>query len=118
MKDETYKKVYIRSADDLPKEDGNYIAHDKVSNATYPYCKFNNNEGSKFWLQCIDWYLHPIEPLPVPVTDEMIKEWAELSCNYTLPPDERKVLIFQRIVGAKAMRDNKINLISKRDEKI
>ena len=55
---ETYRKVYINSEADLPKEDGNYICLHKGETKLdiFPY-KVNESH----WFVEIDWYLQPIE---------------------------------------------------------
>jgi hypothetical protein len=68
MKDEYYKKVYIRSAEDLPKKTGSYLCKFKNDDVTIPtrYVAFEVDSlhpqmGINWWLRNIDWYLHPIE---------------------------------------------------------
>jgi len=55
---EIYRKVYINSEADLPKEDGNYICLHKGETKLdiFPY-KVNESH----WFVKIDWYLQPIE---------------------------------------------------------
>jgi len=56
---EYYRKVFIKSEEDLPKEDGIVIVKD-TTNANPHY--FIYNKGCRdFWLTNIDWYLQPIE---------------------------------------------------------
>jgi len=62
MKEELYRKVYIKSESDLPKEEGNYYL-----------VKYNKNfagiiaeeifykESIKAWMDAVVWYLQPIE---------------------------------------------------------
>jgi hypothetical protein len=61
-KEKLYKKVYIRSEADLPKEDGIYFVAKKdslKSNWLKPliFTIISKNE----WLNTIDWYLQPFE---------------------------------------------------------
>jgi hypothetical protein len=67
MKDEIYKKVYIKSEADLPKEKGTYIVSlhpvartGNESMTTYLFNPNNNNHINS-WQRDIDWYLQPIE---------------------------------------------------------
>jgi hypothetical protein len=62
MKEELYRKVYIKDASDLPKE-GIYYCHFKIHNSTGKLKKWSFTKGSNdyYWLRDIDWYLQPIE---------------------------------------------------------
>lgn len=68
MKTEIYKKVYIRSEEDLPKEEKEYFVglkgnYDRTIDV---YCYYSDNDiAIKQWMDNIDWYLQPIE-----ITDE------------------------------------------------
>jgi len=119
MKDETYKKVYVRSEADLPKE-GNFITH--FTSGEVEFISFKTiweifKIRSKVTKVTIDWYLLPIEPLPAPVTDEMIKEHAKevfvLANLFSANPDVAKsvipILEGFYIDGAKWMRDKLSN---------
>jgi len=75
---EYYRKVFIKSEEDLPKERYNYyyfVHHVKAdNNESAPF----NNELKDYWLDHFDWYLQPIEEQPkteLP-TDEEINEEA------------------------------------------
>ena len=66
MKDELYKKVYIKSESDLPKENGTYFVRIKtppftqeLSAVGYIWAK-NISKVNRFWLDKVDWYLQPI----------------------------------------------------------
>jgi hypothetical protein len=97
MKDgQLFRVKVIKGTDDLPKYGKEFVAHDKISNATYPYCKFNK----EFWLNNIDWYLEPIE-----VSDADIEAWAKKE-YYGESFDA--VCIDAYINGAKSMRDGEI----------
>ncbi len=64
---ETFIKVYIKSEDDLPKEDIYYFVHD--NNYQLPLQVHRWLKGSEqYWLEHIDWYLKPVE-IPE-ITDE------------------------------------------------
>ena len=55
-----YRKVYIRSKQDLPKDDKPYICHVKTSNETghLSWLPVKGNEG--IW-EMVDWYHQPTE---------------------------------------------------------
>jgi hypothetical protein len=78
MKTELFKKVYIKSEADLPKE-GSYIAHFTSDSVEFLSCEIISviyRIRSKVTKITIDWYLQPIE---IP-SDEEIK----LACPQTL----------------------------------
>jgi hypothetical protein len=57
MKTELFKKVYIRSEADLPKEEGVYFAHSVMSKISLIQCTLNDLIiGNGVY----DWYLQPI----------------------------------------------------------
>lgn len=69
-----YKKVYIHSEDDLPKETGRYLGHEKCFKSqdlidSYHYDK-DDKDFCCDWLNTFDWYLLPVS-LP---SDEEIEE--------------------------------------------
>ncbi len=69
---EYYKKVYIKSESDLPKEEGEYIVssnHDKAVEFFFP----DNPYDISDWVEDIDWYLQPIsQPEPTTMTYIML----------------------------------------------
>lgn len=71
---ELYRKVEIKSADDLPKEDGNYFVKLKDSRISISVYYWENKEPGfkKVWLECVDWYLQPFE-LDLPTEAEIIE---------------------------------------------
>jgi hypothetical protein len=73
MKTELFKKVYIKSESDLPKEDGAYFCHYKQygENSTH----FTKTNLARVYTREteIDWYLLPIQE-PVMPTDELKNE--------------------------------------------
>jgi len=84
MKDGQLLRVkVIKTATDLPKEEGNYIVHinsnrneqENTSNWYY------DNKKESFWMFHIDWYLQPIEEQESKsekqVTDKIIEKWAK-----------------------------------------
>ena len=60
-----YTKVIIKSADDLPKKEGEYFAHridyNEITFRTFkigePKLHYNHAYYLNFWLKNIDWYL-------------------------------------------------------------
>ncbi len=54
--EQIYKKVYIHSEDDLPKEDGKYICHHRGADEDeFDLLPFKVKESH--WFPHIDWYL-------------------------------------------------------------
>jgi len=88
MKYELYKKVYIKSEADLPKEDGVYIAHSKIFDKVGNW-KFKNYENDNFpeyckkqWLDNIDWYLLPVSTT---LSRDIVKKiilWTQDALHY------------------------------------
>ena len=112
---ELFEKIYIKTASDLPKE-GRYFTHLKDGyeyalnfNPTEDLTKFGCEYQAhpEYWLESIDWYLQPIEPLPAPVSDEMIEKYFT-SSHFDDKNGHHYRINKDRIFGAKAMRDGKI----------
>jgi hypothetical protein len=59
MKEELYRKVYIKSEADLPECTGEYIASFALTIHNLSFGR-DNKENRKYWLDQVDWYLHPI----------------------------------------------------------
>ena len=76
MKEELYRKVYVKSEADLPKEDGTYICLHKGETKLdiFPY-KVNESH----WFVEIDWYLQPIEQSESKIAKEILRK----VCKYT-----------------------------------
>jgi hypothetical protein len=75
MKTELYKKVWIKSEADLPKEDGVYFCYYKKYGENSTHFYKNNLARIQRWLTELDWYLQPIEQIEQPavqLTDEEI----------------------------------------------
>jgi len=101
MKTELYKKVFIKSEDDLPKEKGYYFvkkkAPDKRSHGFREYdvpidirwSNINFAQGKQDWLSNIDWYLQPIE---IPTEEEVNNNACKIYANASNPDD--KILAF------------------------
>jgi len=113
MKEETYEKVFIKTEADLPEENGKYIC--MIKNINHPallqYDIQSKGEYgySKQWLELVDWYLKPTEP----VSDEDIFKSADLACcvcDEDEPEHTRIDIVMWEgyVKGAKAHRDNKI----------
>ena len=54
-------KRFIKTEDDLPKENGNYIVcfNKDIEYHFTSFRSFTKNQSEKLWLNCIDWYLQP-----------------------------------------------------------
>ena len=109
MKEETYEKVFIKTEADLPKENGKYIC--MIRNINHPallqYDIQSKGEYgySKQWLELVDWYLKPAEP----VSDADIEKWAKKRLPFlehaVFSVSQLRDLLYE---GAKAMREGKI----------
>ena len=62
---------------------------------------------SKQWLELVDWYLKPTEP----VSDEDIEKWAYDELEQNICGDYERGIAIGKTIGAKAMRDGKIKPI-------
>jgi hypothetical protein len=69
MKEELYRKVYVKSEADLPKEDGNYICLHKGATKLDIF-PFKVNESH--WFVEIDWYLQPVEQSESKTAEEIL----------------------------------------------
>lgn len=74
---ELYKKIFIKSEADLPKEEGSYYAHDRSYSNDFIITDFfdKKQHGIFNWLQNIDWYFQPLPESPAQgmPTDEEIE---------------------------------------------
>jgi hypothetical protein len=108
---ELYRKIYIKSEADLPKEVGSYFVYFKdvgediydwvLTNGENPVEEYWNGQFQEdYWINTFDWYLQPIE-----ITDSDIEAWADKI--------ERRGCSYYNglMAGAKAMRDNEIKHI-------
>jgi hypothetical protein len=104
---ELYRKVYIKSEADFPKEDGVYYVACFGSNKDLAWYSFNKShkENQNFWNRAVDWYLI-LEP---EITDADIEAWAETMYSKTFGSKYIQLLT----KGAKAMRDGEIKHIDK-----
>jgi hypothetical protein len=98
MKDELFKKVYIHSAEDLPKENEAYLSHSTSGFIGFRRCVLSSthksetfeNISSQWWLEHIDWYLQPIESNDKEIIekqDELIK-YVFSNFLFTTDPDK------------------------------
>jgi len=111
MKTELFKKVYIHSEKDLPKEAGFYFLHWKHTND-----RMHTQMGVQYYDESIkglwfgkgwyDWYLLPVS---IP-SDEEIEKWAEEESKVEIEEDG-EVKTYSTCIsefyieGAKWMRD-------------
>jgi hypothetical protein len=81
MKTELYKKVYIKSEVDLPKEDGVYFCHYKRFGENSTHLFKTNLARKTTWETEIDWYLQPIEQIeqlePVTAEENIIESFCD-----------------------------------------
>jgi hypothetical protein len=68
--EEMYKKIFIKTEADLPKEEGQYFIHTLQGRMFY----INLYTIKNYYKEVIDWYLQPCPPQPREVTDEEIYE--------------------------------------------
>lgn len=105
---EYYRKVYIKSEADLPKEDGLYLSQshkgilgDRIFGEYEKEKNYAYHHSAKFWLDNIDWYLQPIaDKAPIESKDPTEKQFAELEeyfnikhkdgIDNSIPPNEDK----------------------------
>jgi len=116
MKEETYKKVFIKTEADLPKEHTTYIVFDKSRyGKCVMYLEYNpyDPESIADWMATIDWYLKPVEL----VSDEDIEKWAYDESEQNICGDYERGIAIGKIIGAKAMRDGKIPKSNEKPEK-
>ena len=113
---EYYRKVFIKSEEDLPKEDGDYIVHSKSYGWTgiANWKAFENPNYPEYnqylWLLNYDWYLLPVE---LPSVEEIIDYALDYVSHKSLKPANKGLIKDALIIGAKAMRDGKIQLKDK-----
>lgn len=95
-----YTKRFIKTEDDFPQKDGNYICHHYGMPETildvFPY-----KVKESHWFVEVDWFLEPRE-LP---TDEMIDDYFSIKQGGLRATNDA---LNNRRIGAKAMRDGKI----------
>lgn len=109
MKEELYKKIYIKSEADLPKS-GLYFCG--ITDSCFGSFHFNpdDKDDIDFWIGNVMWYLQPIEPVEAEkdkVTDDDIEKYFT-SHHYDNKNGHHYRVKKDRIFGAKAMRDGLI----------
>ena len=108
MMKELYEKVFIKTEADLPKENGKYIC--MIKNINHPALLQYDIQSkgkygySKQWLELVDWYLKPTEP----VSDEDIEIFIKVHPGNTNDFIIDTAVSAGFIEGAKAMREGKI----------
>lgn len=110
---ETFKKVYVKSEADLPKESGyHFVCHKDQRHNYYAFDNDGPFENRDYWSKHIDWYLIPDEkPEKKPPTDEDIRKQSETEIDPTINVDfndEQSSVAKRRRLwsyGAKWMRD-------------
>ena len=60
-REETYKKIFIKSPDDLPKENGRYTVCKTSGKCWNNFLFVKDSDYQELWLNTIDWYLQPQE---------------------------------------------------------
>lgn len=109
---ELYRKIYIKSEADLPKEVGSYFVYFKdvgediydwvLTNGENPVEEYWNGQFQEdYWINTFDWYLQPIE-----ITDSDIEAWAD---NKAVDDLHRRTII----AVAKAVINGEIKHIEK-----
>jgi hypothetical protein len=105
-----YEKIYIKSVDDLPKEDGIYFT--QITDTCKGSFHFNpdDKDDIDFFMGDVEFYLLPIED---PTDEEIIDYALEYVSHKSLKPANRGLIKDALIIGAKAMRDGLIKNKSK-----
>jgi hypothetical protein len=82
MKEDTqlFRKVFIKTKQDLPKESGYYFAATKElmpEHCKQLWCRcYEKGHNESWWLSAVDWYLQPIEEESKPSASiDDIKKW-------------------------------------------
>jgi hypothetical protein len=114
MKEQLYKKVFIHSAEDLPKVKGEYFVHRKIAEKLTSFLRFAG-DGIEYenalWMRSVDWYLQPIEqPQPEKTAEEILDKFKEY---WNKRPYERNAItlleidsFLQENAQFKSSRDN------------
>jgi hypothetical protein len=71
MKTELYRKVEIKSENDLPKIKDDYFVHVKNGWSKDTYVSWESKNDNEYWLYSFDWYLQPL-PDETKVKDEEV----------------------------------------------
>ena len=102
MKDELFKKVYIHSVDDLPKETGDYFVKHYNGSGRILHLPFEGEVGFNVW-KVFEYYLQPLSDQDLP-SDEDIEEYFTTQ-HYDNKNGHHYRVKKDRVYGAKAMRD-------------
>lgn len=86
-----YKRVYIKTADDLPKE--YYTVHPIQSSAWFTESYHYDVEDNSYWLNTFDWYLLPV---PLPSEEEQIIYFNNHSATIEIKPTGLKLPLMTR----------------------
>lgn len=101
---ELYKKVYIKSEEDLPKEDNEYFVYYKKYGTGSTHIYLGNDARKYTWLNDIDWYLQPIE-----ITDADIEAYYPVTSSHQMDTNSWNNRLRQE--GAKAVINGEIKHI-------
>ncbi len=85
-----YKKVVIRSEDDLPKK-GKYDTMFKTGKF-YNQFTYDPLKNKKYWIDTVDWYLSPLPDK----RDELIEKYRELVKLMTNPDAVRNMAYIKK----------------------
>jgi hypothetical protein len=101
-----FKKVFIKDTSDLPRKGILFIHRTDFDEV----CEIDVEQlARQFWLDYIDWYLEPIEP----ITDADIEAWARKKTK-EFYDDNRIITVPEMLIeGAKAALNGGIKHIEK-----
>jgi hypothetical protein len=105
---ELYKKIYIKSEVDLPKEEGNYFCNRNGFNSVQHLM----TTLGKSYMREIRWYLQPIEQPPDKPSDEDIQK-AAMEWQNDTSTSFNQGMYSGYIFGAIDMRDGRIPINKK-----
>ena len=75
---EIYEKVWIKSADDLPKWGESYSI--RMNNGEfYESMQYNQAQNKGWWLTNVKWYYKPIEPVEQKSAEEIKEQYASIN---------------------------------------
>ena len=102
---EIYEKVWIKSADDLPKREGTYFCHVKgVPNGEKGMDIFDWSNNSYEWINTFDWYLRPIEPVEQKAAEnEITKDDIDFK-ERVIKEYEDGNIVYLTVEGAEVMK--------------
>jgi hypothetical protein len=103
--EEMYKKVFIKTEADLPKEEGEYTCRTKLGTLVdIPYSFTGGVFTKAWWLMYIKYYYQPYPPQLQEVTDEMVMDesYKRYPCDYGGIPNSHE---YSFCAGAEWMRE-------------